>query len=340
MRRQPKAVGLALLVVTLAGCGSGGVKVGHDWQGAELLAVAKVNGQRVVIGINPSARRSGSLIVIPTKKQDNPDLSPRIIRPAHGPWLVTVPERRAPSVLYRVDAGQEALVGIGTIEAGRSLLPVGSETLTVAADEGSVGLLDAASGRVTRTVRVAVLPTYTAGSAAPAALCLAQSGASGVTVGTVALDTGRSSSPSTLAVTSVTALGCRRGRPLLVSSMVPQNGMPPESTVELRQGSANGVDQLIVQGAVGAAVLATANSIFVAVSNNARSDVVEVDARTGHRVRRTAVHSIPVARGLYRNANDLVLVGDDRAAVIDATGSVHEFRLPGTLIAAPDVGSD
>jgi hypothetical protein len=112
MRRQPTAVGLALLVATLAGCGSGGVKVGHNWQGAELLALAKVNGQRVVIGINPSARRSESLMVIPAKKQDDPDLSPRIIRPAHGPWLVTVPDGQPPSLLYRVDAGQEALVGM------------------------------------------------------------------------------------------------------------------------------------------------------------------------------------------------------------------------------------
>lgn len=339
VRRRSRAVGLVVLVATLAGCGPGGVKVGHDWQGAQLLAVAKVNGQRVVIGIDPSARRAESLIVIPSKKQDDPDLGPRIIRPAGGPWLVTVPERQGTSVLYRIDAGQEALVGVGAIMAGRSLLPAGPETVLVAADSAAIGVLDVASGRVTRTVRAAVAATFATGSAAPATLCVAQSGESGVNVATVALSTGRPSSPTRLPATSVTALGCRGGRPMLVSSVVPQLGMPPDSTVELRQGSADGVDQLIVRGAVGAAVLTTPDSIFLAVSNNARSEVVELDGRTGHRVRRTAVDGMPVVRGLYETAQGLVLIGDDRAAVVDATGSAHEFRLPGPLIAAPDVAS-
>ena len=77
----------------------------------------------------------------------------------------------------------------------------------------------------------------------------------------------------------------------------------------------------------------------LAVSNNAWSEVVELDGRTGHQVRRIAVDSIPVVRGLYQTAKGLVVVGDDRAAVIDATGSADEFRLPGLLIAAPDVAS-
>jgi hypothetical protein len=67
--------------------------------------------------------------------------------------------------------------------------------------------------------------------------------------------------------------------------------------------------------------------------------VVELDGRTGHPVRRIGVDSIPVVRGLYQTAKGLVVVGDDRAAVIDATGSADEFRLPGPLIAAPDVAS-
>jgi hypothetical protein len=339
MRRRSRAVGVVVLVATLSGCGPGGVQVGHDWQGAELLAISKVNGQRVVIGIYPAARRAESLIVIPSKRQDDPDLGPRILRPAGGPWLVTVPERQGASVLYRIDSGQEALVGIGAIAGGRSVLPAGPEAVLVAADSAAIGILDVASGRVIRTVGATVRPTFTADSAAPATLCAAQSGESGVEVATVALSTGRATSPTRLPATSVTALGCRGGRPLLVSSVVAQVGMPPESTVELREGTANGVDQLIVRGAVGAAVLTTANSIFLAVSDNARSEVVELDGRTGHQVRRIAVNGIPVVRGLYETAKGLVVVGDDRAAAIDATGPADEFRLPGPLIAAPDVAS-
>jgi hypothetical protein len=56
---------LALLVATLAGCGSGGVKVGHDWQGAELasfpdarlccIRILQINSHAAVAGIGGEA---------------------------------------------------------------------------------------------------------------------------------------------------------------------------------------------------------------------------------------------------------------------------------------------
>jgi hypothetical protein len=341
---------LVTVAASLTGCGPGGVVLGHDWQGAELLALAKVNGQRVVIGIDPSGLRSENLIVIASKTQDDPVLGARITHAAGGPWLVTVPARQAPNLLYRVDAAQEALVGVGTIEAGRGVLPVGPRVVTVAAGSRAVGLLDASSGRVTRTWPSPVAAAYAAGSAAPDTLCVAHSGASGVRVAAVALATGRVSSTITLAARSVTAFGCRHGRPLLVSSAVPPAGSPSTgsastgsasaTSAELRRGPSTGVDELVVRGAVATAVATSDDSIFVALSNNARSEVLELDGRTGERVRQTAVDGLPVVRGLYRTAKGLVALGDERAAVIGATGSAYAFKLPGTLIAAPDVASD
>jgi hypothetical protein len=340
MSRRTFGALLVCGVAALSACdGPAGVELGHDWRGAQLFVLAKVNNLTTVVGINAARHTAEALAVVPGQADDDDVTSPRIVQLADGRWIVSVPKKdRKPSRLYQIDAGSKALDAAGTVENGRTLVPAGPLTAAVidrSQDPG--GKADAvvfASGSwsVQRTVPLPLDPSLAAGG--DGRLCTAHTSDVASTLAVTALDGKGSSATVQIPALKGEALSCAAGKPVVGGSPLANTSTTPDSP-GLNYSSVPGAEVVTAAGGRVDRIVATSTAITAAVAHPDHVDLVELDRSTRRETRRIAVTGWGQVNGMRHVAAGWVLTAGDKGVVVNiATGGVSAFDIPGELLDA------
>ena len=171
-RMIPSLLMICAVLTAISGCGPGGVFVGHNWAAAQILMMSPVNGQRVVVGVDPVKRKAESLLVIPSRKDDDDVLAPRIFEMSGHRWYVMVPQKSGSSTMYRVDAASESLVGVGEVPARFAPLPTKTGIALISSSSKDVYLMDPKGWRRSGRVRAFAPVTFGTGSSTHDQVCV------------------------------------------------------------------------------------------------------------------------------------------------------------------------
>lgn len=342
-RRSPLGRMIALLLMicagltAAAGCGPGGVVLGHDWAAAQILVISTVNGQRVVVGVDPVKGKAESLVVIPSRGDDDDVLAPRIFEISNHRWYVTVPQKSGSSTVYRVDAASQSLVGVGTIPGGFAPLPTKTGIALVSSSSEDVYLMDPKGWRRSGRARAVAPVTFGMGSSTHDQVCVI-AGSKRSTFERLAFQGGRNPIRDPIGSTSITAVDCNSNRPMLVEvRAVTPGARSPAQAVPSASIHRQGVStvRLVVTGGTSGAVCRWGHNRIVAVGDNSRTALFRIAGDMKQVKHVSDVRGIGTVEGLYSSSAGLLVVGDEKAKVVATSGRVADIPMPGDVLAWP-----
>lgn len=335
MQRGKAFLALALTsALLMGGCGPGGVSVVDDWAGSDVLALATVNDQRVVIGVNTAERRSNSLVVLPSREDDDKLLAPSIARLGSGRTVLSVPRTGGKaSRLYSIDGAGQTLTGVGELENGRSLLAAGELLAGVAGDQRKTVVLSPQTWKITGEVAAVSANGYVAGSQDQPILCIGSDTTDGLRSESLALPGGSVVTSSELGNTSLLAIACAGKQPVAIVAGPAADADRVTVTASLPRGKA-GV--ITVSGGNTVRTFIGGSHVAVAVSGNKGTTLLELSADGSREQRRVVIDGFTTAVGLYHVRDGYLLVNQEKAAfVAPGATSADVFPLAGTLLSAP-----
>ncbi|WP_030620323.1 hypothetical protein [Streptomyces sclerotialus] len=355
LRRAAAALALvsALTAATAACGGPGGVELGTDWKGARNFALADVNGELTVVGVNPERDTAEPLVVVPSQKDDDRTLAPQIVRLADDRWVLAVPRKGGkPDRLYEVDREERAVaVQRPGLEATYGLYPAKSAVAAVPgfADrkggDSTVRVRKGGDGdwSTVRTVKVPGTVSLAASDTTSDRLCVSQDAkdakdaedtADGGTAAVVDLESGTVTDAGAPRKLRVQQLACADGRPVLAGTVgAPGSTSAGSGAVEARRKG--GVTVLTSDGARFDQVAADGGSLVAAVFHKDRESLVRLDARTGEETARVRVPGLADAEGMQRTKGGWLLFSDNAAVRVDLDkGTTKRIPLPGRLLAS------
>ncbi|MCS0635005.1 hypothetical protein NX801_04895 [Streptomyces sp. LP05-1] len=348
IRRAAAFLAAAGLTTALtSGCSTpdgGGVTLGKNWAGVRSFVVVDIAGTEAVAGVDPVTRTAEPLALVPRHADDDEVLAPQLTRLADGHWVLAVArDGGKPDRLYRLDEKSHRLVEQGDHEALYAILPgrtliadaKGLDGAGPGAGAGTEVLVkDPKDWRVTRKVQVPGPLAYAASDPASDTVCLLTGSGRNTTVHSLELRTGKLTSRPGAAGTDVQGLACPGGSPVTagVAATGPGGGKPGAAAVTVAVTAA-GTAVTASTGRVDDVQAGGGGTTAVAVAAGERTEIVEVNTRTGEELRRVRLDHPGTLRALRPTDTGWLAYTQDAVSVVDRAGTVRTFALPGSYVA-------
>jgi hypothetical protein len=327
-----------------AGCSAPGedITLGKDWDGAQSYVVVDISGTEAVAGVNPLTRKAEPLALVPRHDDDDDVLAPQLVRLSGGQWVLAVPRRDGrPDRLYRLDEGSRKLVEQGEHDALHAILPgrtliADAKGLDGAGAGTEVLVKDPKRWSVQRKVQVPGALAHASADPASDTVCLATGSSQELTVHALDLTGGKLTSRRGPSGTDIQGLACSGGKPVAagVAATRSDGDRPADATfktVVTDAGASITADTGRIEDIQAQDGTAT---VAVAVAAGERTEIVEVDTRTGKELRRVGLEGAGALRALrHADAGWLAYTQDTVSVVGPGTGKARTFGLPGAYVA-------
>lgn len=328
------AVGLAATLALASCSGPGGVELGDDWSGAKSFALARVDGELTVVGVNPAKEKAESLAVVPAQSDDQDNIAPQLVRLADGRWLLSVPrEGDKPDRRYEIDRKDRTLDAVGEGEALHALHPARTKLAALPAKgDGPLVVTDTKSGKTTRTIPLDGRATLAASATDSDTMCVLTTGkgAKGLTRLDLANGTTSQAKLPGTGTAEPAALACPKGQPVAVfdkergsDAARPKASLTTSDSSDASEGrkDTTAAVRVDVSGGRTDAVAADADTVTVAVGTQKGTHLIELDRATGKENRRATIAALPTSEALQPLANGWLVYSDQQVAVVDWTAS-------------------
>jgi hypothetical protein len=305
--------------------GTAGVEVSKDWSGITDYTVADVNGLATVVGIDTRRDQARSMIVVPDQDADSDVLGPVVSRRGSR-TLVARPTKQDTSQVYRVVTGDPAVSRVGTTSGTVPLMAAAGGWVELTTDsEGSRAQvlgprLEPVGGPV--SLEPSIRAAATDGGTT---LCVTYGDGRTTRAAVADLAAGHVSAPVDVTDLGEVAVGCWRGRTLVVGAADP--------TARPKLVTGGSVVALRVPADAIDAVQVIGDTAAVAVVVGSTAQVRFFDLTTGGLVRSATIAGMDTVIDLFPSGaghENLIAVGEDDVAVVNRrTGAVSSFPLPG-----------
>ncbi|RST22057.1 hypothetical protein EF908_18535 [Streptomyces sp. WAC04770] len=333
-----------LLAAASAGCSSPDeeITLGKDWAGAQSYVVVDISGTEAVAGVDPRTHKAEPLALVPRHGDDDDVLAPQLARLSDGEWVLAVPRKDGrPDRLYRVDRKAGKLVEQGEHEALHAILPARTLIADAKGLDGSgaateVLVKDAKSWKVQRKVKVPGSLAYASADPASDTVCLATGSSPDVTVHALDLAGGKLTSGPGPKGTDVQGVACSGGTPVAAGvTEASADGEPPaEATLKITATKAGTTITADTGRIEDVQAQDGTSTVAVALAVGDRTEIVEVDARTGKELRRTELEGAGTLRALRHTDGGWLAYTQDAVSLVDrTTGKERTFGLPGAYVA-------